>query len=173
MTARARRLAAPYALLAAALFASACSPQPQAPPRNAALVGAWRSSVRFDSGPFKDVADLEFMYVFQRGGTLTESSNYDAAPPVPPAYGIWRRVGRNEFEATYEFFTTQAPAGRDDLAAGLGWVPAGRGRLHEKIRIAADGSSFTSQMTYEVFDARGNPAEGGGTASGRGVRLRF
>ena len=38
--------------------------------------------------------DLEFMYVFNVGGTMTASSNYDGAPPVPPAYGVWRRALR-------------------------------------------------------------------------------
>src|SRR5713101_6199191 len=48
------------------------------------LVGAWRGRVQFRAGPFAAVKDLEFMYVFNAGGTMTESSNYDASPPVPP-----------------------------------------------------------------------------------------
>ena len=31
--------------------------------------------------------NLEFMYVFDADGTMTESSNYDSFPPGPPAYG--------------------------------------------------------------------------------------
>jgi len=59
---------------------------------NESLMGAWRSQVQFTSGPFATVRDLEFMYVVHADGTLTESSNYDAAPPVPPAYGVWRET---------------------------------------------------------------------------------
>src|SRR4051812_3339242 len=54
------------------------------------LEGAWRSRVQFSSGDFAPVKDLEFLYVFNRGGTMTESSNYDSLPPSPPAYGVWR-----------------------------------------------------------------------------------
>src|SRR4051812_33684080 len=42
------------------------------------LTGAWRSKIQFTTGSFAAVKDLEFMYVFNAGGTMTESSNYDA-----------------------------------------------------------------------------------------------
>jgi len=76
-----------------------------------------RSSVQFTSGPFAEVNDLEFMYVFNAGGTLTESSNYDGAPPVPPAYGVWHSIGPNEFEARYEYFTTAPLANVEALTS--------------------------------------------------------
>ena len=57
------------------------------------LFGAWRGSVQFTTGAFAEVKDLDFMYLFNAGGTMLESSNYDGAPPVPPAYGVWRKVG--------------------------------------------------------------------------------
>ena len=53
-----------------------------ATPDNGDLVGAWRSKLQFQSGDFAAIRDLEFMYVFNPGGTMTESSNYDAAPPA-------------------------------------------------------------------------------------------
>jgi hypothetical protein len=137
------------------------------------LVGQWRARLDFEDGDFAAVGDLEFMYVFNAGGTLTESSNYDAAPPVPPAYGIWRRTGPDRFEAKYEFYPTSSPGGLDDITSGGGWLPAGRGVFTEVITIAAGGDTFTSKMLYEVFDTAGNRVEGGGTATGRGVRLRF
>ena len=80
-------------LAATSLMGTGCSHVSQEMAANEALVGAWKSQVRFTSGAFASIQDLEFMYVFNAGGTLTESSNYDGAPPVPPAYGIWRRVG--------------------------------------------------------------------------------
>jgi hypothetical protein len=139
----------------------------------AGLVGEWRARLRFTSGAFAPIEDLEFMYVFNQGGTMTESSNYDASPPVPPAYGIWRKVGANEFEAKYEFYVTKAPAAFGEIAKGGGWAPAGRGVFLERITLSQDGESFTSKITYEQFDTAGRPAEGGGEATGRGVKLTF
>ena len=164
------RRSLPFVLLATALLG--CRPAParqDAPPM---LVGAWRSSLQFTSGAFASIADLEFMYVFNQGGTLTESSNYDGAPPVPPAYGAWRAISATEFEARYEFYVT-APAPPDAFKTGAGWLPSGRGIFTERITLAADGKSFTSVITYEAFDTHGQPADGGGTATGRGVRIGF
>lgn len=138
----------------------------------APIVGAWRSSVRFDSGAFAPMHDLEFMYVFHGDGTLTESSNYDAAPPVPPAYGVWRTVRPGEFEARYEFFST-APTPPDAFSKGGGWTPSGRGILTERILLSDDGATYTSTIRYEALDPAGKPAEGGGTAKGRGARIRL
>src|SRR5690242_19508807 len=105
--------------LAAVLILNACARSVSAPADGAgsadALKGAWRSQIRFSSGAFAQMKDLEFMYVFNQGGTLTESSNYDAAPPVPPAYGIWKAVGPGQFEAKYVFYVTAAPKKLDDI----------------------------------------------------------
>ena len=69
------------------------------------------------------------MYSFNQGGTMTESSNYDASPPVPPAYGIWRKVGAREYEAKYEFYVTTAPKDFDAIAKGGGWGLGGPRRV--------------------------------------------
>lgn len=160
------------AILAAGVGCAQRSPQADAGSSSAdALVGAWRSHVQFHGGAFASVKGLSFMYVFNSGGTMTESSNYDADPPVPPAYGSWRRTAPNEFEAHYEFFVTKPPAAWTDLAAGNGWPPAGRGVLVERISLATDGHSFTSKLTYSAFDAAGSPAEGGGEADVVGKRI--
>ncbi|MBI3849973.1 MAG: hypothetical protein HY298_06735 [Verrucomicrobia bacterium] len=82
------------------------------------LVGAWRSKVQFTTGAFAAVKDLEFMYVFNAGGTMTESSNYDGAPPVPPAYGVWKKVGPRQFQAKYVFYSTKPPANFDEVSKG-------------------------------------------------------
>ena len=137
------------------------------------LVGAWRSSVQFADGTFAPIRDLEFLYAFNLGGTMTESSNYDGVPPVPPAYGVWRAAGSNRFEATYTFYTTKPPARFDDLAGGGGWLPAGRGVLTERITLAGDGQSFESTLTLELYDKDGKPSAGGGRATGHGTRIRF
>jgi hypothetical protein len=150
-------------------------PKPLAASDTAAvdLVGEWRAQLQFSSGAFATIKDLEFMYVFNQGGTMTESSNYDASPPVPPAYGIWRKVGDREFEAKYEFYVTKAPAKFDEIAKGGGWAPAGRGVFVERITLSGDGKSFTSKIKYDQIDTVGKPAEGGGEATGRGVKLTF
>ncbi|MGH2625168.1 MAG: hypothetical protein ACRDHY_00780 [Anaerolineales bacterium] len=163
-------------VLFANLLATGCRQSPAGAAPEAAtpdLAGAWRATLQFRSGAFAAIKDLEFMYVYNAGGTMTESSNYDAAPPVPPAYGIWRRAGPKEFEAKYEFYITRAPAAFGEIVKGGGWLPAGRGVFVEVITLSDDGRSFTSRIRYEVFDPAGTPIEGGGEADGQGVRLSF
>jgi hypothetical protein len=163
----------PLALAVLIAVGCASSPTPAGPEGSSVLVGAWRSAVQFKSGAFAGIEDLEFMYVFNSGGTLTESSNYDGAPPVPPAYGVWRSVGADEFEARYEYYATRPPARPEELTGGGGWLPSGRGVFVERIKVAADGRSFVSAIRYRALDPAGNPLEGGGEAEGRGVRIGF
>ncbi len=142
---------------------------------SAPLTGAWRSHVQFASGDFAAAKDLEFLYVFNpgdgRGGTMTESSNYDAAPPVPPAYGVWREVGPGRFEALYVFYTTKPPEKAEQIVQG--WGPAGRGELTERITLAADGKSFESAITLKLFDPAGRPLPGGSDGTGHATRIDF
>jgi len=159
------------AVLFLATLLVSCAHQPAV--GEPALTGAWRSTVQFKSGPFAVVKDLEFMYVFNAGGTLTESSNYDGAPPVPPAYGAWRRVGPREYEARYEYYATAPPASFEALATGSGWLPAGRGVLPGRITPGAGRGAFTSTIHYDDFDGAGKSAPGSGDAEGRGVRIGF
>lgn len=137
------------------------------------IIGAWRSQVTFRDGALTAMHGLEFMYVFNAGGTLTESSNYDGAPPVPPAYGVWRRVAPGRYEARYLYFTTQPPADWPAIAAGGGWNPTGHGELRETIDVGNDGRSFESTLSLALFDTTGKPAEGGGSATGHGTRIGF
>ncbi len=138
---------------------------------NPALVGAWKSKIQFTSGAFALVNDLEFMYAFNAGGTMTESSNYDALPPVPPAYGVWKQTDANIYELRYEFYANRLPTPTDGLPTGSGWLPAGHGVLTETITMSTDGKSYTSTIRYEAFDKAGNPVEGGGDATSIGVRM--
>lgn len=146
---------------------AASSEEPAAP----VLVGAWESRIQFTSGPYVPIKDMRFLYVFNAGGTMTESSNYDAAPPVTPAYGVWRQSGPGKFEAKYVFYPTKAPAAFKDLEGG--WLPTGQGVLTEHITVAADGASFESTLTFESLDMFGKPAPGGGTATAHGSRISF
>ena len=139
----------------------------------AALAGAWKGGVVGTSGWLADMKGLAFMYVFNADGTMTESSNFDAFPPGPPAYGVWRKVGERQYEARYEVFLTKAVAVMDEIAKGNGWVPNGYGVLTQKITLAADGDSFESTLKFELFDQQGKPMEGGGTATAQGKRMKF
>ena len=137
------------------------------------IIGAWRSAIQVSSGVLNEAKGLEFMYVFHADGTLTESSNYDAAPPVPPAYGIWMSQGAGRIEARYEFFTT-ARSTADDARAAVGWLPSGRGVITEIIDFNPKASvpkAFTSHIRYELFDVNGKPISGGGEATGKAVRI--
>ena len=163
--------------MATVLAASACragpSPSSGESSERDSLVGVWRSQIRVNGGALADMKDLEFMYAFNAGGTMTESSNYDGAPPVPPAYGVWRRSGPRRFEAKYAFFITKAPGTFEDIAKGGGWSPAGRGVLTETITLSHDGRSYRSTIVYAAFDQVGKPVEGGGEGNGVGARMGF
>lgn len=137
------------------------------------LVGAWRGQVQFATGAFAETKDLDFMYAFNIGGTMTESSNYDAMPPVPPAYGVWRKVGPRKYEAKYQFYQNKAVASADELVKAGGWAPDGHGTLLQKITLSADGKAFDSRVTLELFDKQGQPIAGGGEGSAKGKRLGF
>ena len=104
---------------------------------------------------------------------MTESSNYDAVPPVPPAYGIWRAIGPNQFEATYTYYNTRVPARLEDLVQGGGWLPAGRGVITERLTVATDRRSFDSSIVLDLFDQAGGRVDGGGHATGHGTRIQF
>lgn len=164
--------------IAASLLISGCTiststsaPTPVA--QTDGLTGAWRSKIQFTTGSFAAVKDLEFMYVFNAGGTMTESSNYDASPPVPPAYGVWRKVQPLQYEAKYTFYSTKAPKAFEDIANGGGWSPGGWGVLTEKITLAADGKSFDSIIRYDGFDETGKATETGSEAGAHVVRMGF
>ena len=137
------------------------------------LAGAWRAKVQFKSGMLADWKNLEFMYAFNQGGTLTESSNYDGSPPGPPAYGVWKKSGARQFEARYEVFLTKSAKPLEEIAKGGGWLPDGHGVLSEKITLSADGKSFTSRIRWDMFDQAGKAVESGVEGTGEGRRMGF
>ncbi len=129
--------------------------------------------MQFKNGAFAEVKDLEFLYVFNAGGTMTESSNYDGVPPVAFAYGVWRKDGDGTYEARYEYFWTKAPATFDEIAKGGGWMPGGRGVLVQTITLSADGNSFDSMIKFTTLDAQGTATDPVSEASAHGVRIQF
>jgi hypothetical protein len=163
-------------LLISASILAGCSPSSSADsakPAASPLIGAWESHVQFNSGAFASIKDMRFAYVFNAGGTMTESSNYDANQPVPPAYGVWREIGPNKFDAKYIYYITKPPTAFQEIASGGGWLPIGHGVLRETITLATDGNSFDSTIHYEAFDMSGRPMTGGGDATTHGTRIAF
>lgn len=139
----------------------------------AGLTGAWRGKVQFSNGSFAAVKNFEFMYVFNSGGTMMESSNYDfTAPPAPPAYGIWRKTGPRQYEAKYSCFMTKAPAAMEDLLKG-GWPPGGHAMLVEKITVAENGKSYRAKIALDIFDQAGKPTEAGSIGEVVASRVSF
>jgi hypothetical protein len=161
------------ALLLTVGHGPASSPPAHKDSDNDSLVGSWRSRVQFKTGAFSAVKDLEFMYAFHSGGTMNESSNYDAAPPVPPAYGVWRKIQPRKYEAKYAFFVSKAPKAFDDIAKAGGWLPGGSGVLTERITLSEDGRTFQSTIRLDVFDEAGKPTEIQSEAEGQAVHIGF
>lgn len=163
-------------LLLSASILVGCSPSSSAEsakPAVSPLVGAWQSNVTFTTGALATMKNLRFLYSFNAGGTMTESSNYDFAPPAPPAYGVWREVGPNKFEAKYIFFVTKLPATFQEIASGGGWTPTGHGVLTETITLGTDGNSLSSTIHWDNFDMDGKPILGGGDGTTHGTRITF
>jgi len=165
-------------VLSAALIITGCSTAPSPQPSVAAdapqLVGAWRSKVTFRSGPLAEMKGLEFLYAYNAGGTMTESSNYDEAEnSSPPAYGVWKQINARTFETKYLFYTTQAPGPGDGTKGNRDWWPAGHGELAETITMADDGQTYTSTITLALFDRTNAPIAGGGQGTGAGARIGF
>jgi hypothetical protein len=161
-----------FAFAACALLIAGCAAPPAESAKPSPLVGAWRSKVQFVDGPFAEVTDLEFLYCFNQGGTMTESSNYDGAPPVPPAYGAWRETASNQFQTKYVYYNSKGPSTFQELVDRGGWIPQGYGELTETITLAADGTSFESEIELRMFDAAGKAIEGGGKAKGKASRIQ-
>jgi hypothetical protein len=139
------------------------------------LVGAWRSKIDFRSGPLAEMKDLEFLYAYNAGGTMTESSNYDeAANSSPPAYGVWRAIDRQRFETKYVFYTTEEPSPDDRAAKSSDWWPAGYGVLTETLTLSENGQTYASTIKLVTFNRTGRPIpDGGGEGTGAGTRIVF
>ena len=130
-----------------------CSEEKNPQPDN--IVGAWKGKVQFNTGVYAEIKDFEFMWVFNSGGTMTESSNYDGVPPTPPAYGIWKKTGDKQYEARYEFYWNKVPASFEDLAKAGGFPNTGYGVLSEKITLSDDGKAYGSTIKFNLFDQSG------------------
>jgi len=142
-------------------------------PQTDELVGAWKGKVQFTTGVYAEIKDFEFMWVFNSGGTMTESSNYDGVPPTPPAYGIWKSIGDKQYEARYEFYWNKVPASYEELAKTGGFPNAGYGVLSEKITLSEDGKSYSSTIKFNLFDQTGKQTIFNDEATTEAKRMEF
>lgn len=167
-------------MLAAVLLISGCrngsSSQMSIAADRGTLVGAWRSKISFRSGPLAEMKNLEFLYAYNLGGTMTESSNYDeAANSSPPAYGVWKQIDARTFATKYVFYTTKTPDPGDGAPNSSDWWPAGHGVLTEAITLSDDGQTYTSTIKVATFDRSGTTIAGSGDGEGTatGTRIVF
>ena len=160
-------------LMPTASWGQSAPSRPQSSTAKVDLIGAWKAKVQFKSGMLADWKGLQFMYAFNQGGTMTESSNYDGSPPGPPAYGVWRKTGARQFEARYEVWLTKSEKPLDEIAKGGGWLPDGVGILSEKITLSEDGKSFKSIIRWDSFDQAGKAVESAIEGTGEGKRMGF
>lgn len=160
-------------LMPNAAWSEAAVPSAQIFSAKTDLTGAWKAKVQFTSGMLADWKNLQFMYAFNQGGTMTESSNYDGSPPGPPAYGVWRKTGARQFEARYEVWLTKSEKPLEEIAKGGGWLPDGHGVLSEKITLSEDGKSFKSIIRWDSFDQTGKAVESAVAGLGEGRRMGF
>ena len=159
--------------LPAGLFIILFSCVEQKNPQTDELVGAWKGRVQFKTGVYAQIKDFEFMWVFNSGGTMTESSNYDGVPPTPPAYGIWKKTGDKQYEARYEFYWNKVPASYEELARAGGFPNAGYGVLSENITLSDDGKSYNSAIKFNLFDQSGKQTVFNDEANAEAKRIEF
>ena len=76
------------------------------------------------------------------------------------------------WEAKYEFFTT-APSPPEPFKAGAGWLPSDAASSPSGSRSHPMGGRSRRLSATSLFDAKGAAIEGGGEATGRGVRIDF
>jgi hypothetical protein len=167
-----------FVIVAAVVILAACRNDPSSQSNGSdghGLTGAWRSKIEFQSGPLAGLKDLEFLYAYAAGGTMTESSNYDeAANSSPPAYGVWKALDPRRFETKYIFYTTREPGPEDHAPKSSDWWPAGHGVLTETITMSDDGRTYASTIKLVTFDTAGKPVAGaGGEGRGAGTRITF
>ncbi len=144
----------PVVLLAVlAAVSMSCGNAPA--PESEQLVGAWKGPVQFTAGVFAEIKDFEFMRVYNAGGTMTESSNYDGVPPTPPAYGVWRKVSERQYQSRYQFYWNNLPASFEEMTENGGFSPGGYGVIDEDITLSEDGNSYKAKIKAALFDKSG------------------
>lgn len=111
------------------------------------IVGVWNVSVDVtDCATGATIASGEAMALFAADGTRHETNATNPALRSP-AFGTWRRLGKknNEYQFAFRFF-------RFDAAG----VNIGSQIIRHDLVLSADGTSYFSEGTTEIFDPFGN-----------------
>ena len=131
------------ALLTCTFLATAANAGSQAPQQGGnRLVGFFESEVTITNCDGVVLKTLEAYEQFNQGGTLTSVDNQ---PLRTPGIGTWQYNGRGSYSAPFESFSFNADG-----------TPAGESKFTRDIQLAADGNSYTSVVTVEIFDVNGN-----------------
>lgn len=111
------------------------------------IVGVWNVSVDITNCVTgATIASSEAMALFAADGTRHETNATNPALRSP-AFGTWRRLGKknNEYQFEFRFF-------RFDSAG----VNIGSQIIRHDLVLSADGTSYFSEGTTEIFDPFGN-----------------
>jgi hypothetical protein len=111
------------------------------------IVGVWNVSVDITNcATGATIASGEAMALFAADGTRHETNATNPALRSP-AFGTWRRLGKknNKYQFAFRFF-------RFDTAG----VNLGSQVIRHDLVLSADGTSYFSEGTAEIFDPFGN-----------------
>jgi len=136
-------------LLSLAASAAFAHSQGNGKPPAERLVGAWRVDVAIGPcGLPNPVAFFSAYNTFHSGGTVSDTN---WAPPATrgPGHGVWRHLGRGEFEAKFEFFRYDNPQPSP---------ASGRQEARVLIMLDANGAGYMGQVNAQQMDLDGNPA---------------
>lgn len=120
------------------------------------IVGAWKIefTVRFDGPDCATTAPVPFgvnpfpsLNTFHEGGTMSETGSRSPPSLRSPGHGIWKRSGRNKFEALYTF---QGFDANGFLASNMD--------IRSEIQLSPDGGTFTGVSKLARSDLSGNIA---------------
>jgi len=125
--------------------------------RGPRLVGFFDSTVTLTNCNGVVIKTFEAYQLFHQGGTLTSTDNQ---PPSSrgPGFGTWQNLGGGSYSAPFEFFSFHTDG-----------TFAGEVKIGRDLQLAADGNSYTSVVSVQIFDANGNQI---GTLCGSEVATR-
>jgi hypothetical protein len=102
------------------------------------IEGVWDSTVTLQvCGSSTVIREFRALNLFEDDGSLVATS---VAVP-PPSLGRWRWTGGRTYQAQFQY-----------LRLGAGGVFEGMTRVTRQIQMAADGKSFTSVVSTQLFD---------------------
>lgn len=110
--------------------------------RGGRLVGFFESEVTLTNCQGVVIKTFEAYELFNQGGTLNSTDNQSTNGP---GFGTWQYLGKGSYTAPFEFFQFNTDG-----------TLAGEAKIARDIQLAADGNSYTSVVSVEIFDPNGN-----------------